>query len=86
MGVLGYNTELLPERKGNVSGSFKSFSKMEHGGRAVRRGRRLGRTTRKKFSCLFLTLTTTFLLYLAVFGLKVNLHGKVSFSSSASIS
>lgn len=81
MGLFGHNNEQLPERRGTVPGFFKFLGKTEHGSRAVRRGRRLGRTTRKRFSCLFLTLTTSFLLYLAVFGLKVNLHGKVSFPS-----
>ena len=79
MRLFGNNNEQLPERRDTVSGFFKSFRKTVHGSRVVRRGRRLGRTTRIKFSCLFLTLTTSFLLYLAVFGLKVNFHGKLSF-------
>lgn len=81
MGLFGNNNEQLPERRGIVSGFFKSLGKTEYGSRAVRRGRRLGRSTRKRFSCLFFTLATSFLLYLAVFGLKVNFYGKVSFPS-----
>lgn len=82
MRLFGNNNEQLPERRDTVSGFFKSFRKTVHGSRVVRRGRRLGRTTRIKFSCLFLTLTTSFLLYLAVFGLKVNFHGKIGNSIS----
>ncbi|XP_050941843.1 probable hexosyltransferase MUCI70 isoform X3 [Cucumis melo] len=84
MGLFGNNNEQLPERRGVVSGFFKSLGKTEYGSRAVRRGRRLGRSTRKRFSCLFLTIATSFLLYLAVFGLKVNFYDIIGDSTSVS--
>ncbi|XP_031745282.1 uncharacterized protein LOC101206756 isoform X5 [Cucumis sativus] len=84
MGLFGNNNEQLPERRGIVSGFFKSLGKTEYGSRAVRRGRRLGRSTRKRFSCLFFTLATSFLLYLAVFGLKVNFYDIIGDSTSVS--
>lgn len=71
-----HNSELLPERR-DVITVPKSFGSSEHGFRGARRGRRFGGITKQRFSSWVFSLAVLFLVYLAVFGIKVFFHDKL---------
>lgn len=57
---------------------------MSIGSRVVRRGRRFGRISKQRFSALLFLLAMIFLIYLAVSGLKMLIHGNAKGSISLS--
>ncbi|GAB4839990.1 hypothetical protein Ancab_020699 [Ancistrocladus abbreviatus] len=75
-------------QRGDTTGAVaKSSDRSESILRGVRRGRRFGRISIKRFSICFLLLAAVFSIYMVAFGLKVLFHGEkeVDISSSTEV-
>ncbi|XAR56013.1 hypothetical protein NMG60_11036285 [Bertholletia excelsa] len=76
MALYRHGSEQLPD-KGIIGAVFKSLDGSKHGLRAVRRGTRFGRISMRRFLFWMLSVIMLFSIYLAVFGIKVQFHGKM---------
>ncbi|KAK4842438.1 hypothetical protein QYF36_021674 [Acer negundo] len=71
------NGELLPERRGVPGSVFDSPGRGDNAFRVVRRGRRLGRFIKLRFTHSVFLLAALFLTYSATFGFKIFFNGNI---------
>lgn len=84
MALYKYNSDLLPEQRSIIGSVLSSLGQTRHGIRIVRRGRRIGRISKPKFSHCLILLAGISLISFTVFGLKMVSHGNMDSSLSLS--
>ncbi|XP_028059917.1 uncharacterized protein LOC114263556 [Camellia sinensis] len=72
-----HSSELLPDKRGIIGVVFKSLDRSKQGLRGVRRGTRFGRISVRRLLFWMFSVAVLFSIYLSLFGLKMQFHGKL---------